>query len=194
MYLVCYGTRPELLKLIPLINKMKENNLNVKVLFSGQHKDLIKKCEHLVYTDIILENIMEHNQTLNKLVSKILIKMDEIFQKYSIENIIIQGDTSTAYGIALSGFHHKKNIIHIEAGLRTHNKYSPFPEEINRKLISQITDIHICPTKIAMKNLENENIVNNVYFHKGSTIILLLVFKAFSFSHQMMYFPLFVRY
>ena len=84
MYLVCYGTRPELLKLIPLINKMKENNLNVKVLFSGQHKDLIKNFEHLVYTDIILENIMEHNQTLNKLVSKILIKMDEIFEKYSI--------------------------------------------------------------------------------------------------------------
>lgn len=170
MYLVCYGTRPELLKLIPLINKMKENNLNVKVLFSGQHKDLIKNFEHLVYTDIILENIMEHNQTLNKLVSKILIKMDEIFEKYSIENIIIQGDTSTAYGIALSGFHHKKKIIHIEAGLRTYNKYSPYPEEINRKLISQIADIHICPTKIAMKNLENENIVNNVYLC-GNTIV-----------------------
>ena len=61
---------------------MKENNLNVKVLFSGQHKDLIKKCEHLVYTDIILENVMEKNQSLNKLVSKILVKMDDIFEKY----------------------------------------------------------------------------------------------------------------
>ena len=100
---------------------------------------------------------MEHNQTLNKLVSKILVKMNDIFEKYDISNIIIQGDTSTAYGIALSGFYHKK-IIHIEAGLRTNNKYSPYPEEINRRLISQLADIHICPTKISVENLKNEKI------------------------------------
>ncbi len=170
MYLVCYGTRPELLKLIPLINKMKEYNLNVKVLFSGQHKDLIHNFKHLVYNDIILENIMEHNQTLNKLVSKILVKMNDIFEKYDISNIIIQGDTSTAYGIALSGFYHKKKIIHIEAGLRTNNKYSPYPEEINRRLISQLADIHICPTKISVENLKKENIINNIYLC-GNTIV-----------------------
>ena len=143
MYLICYGTRPELLKLIPLVNKMKMEKKEYKVLFSGQHKDLIKDFEHLINTDLILEDIMEHNQTLNKLVSKILIKMDEIFEKNNIENIIIQGDTTTAYGIALSGFHNKKKVIHIEAGLRTYDKYSPFPEELNRKMISQIADIHI---------------------------------------------------
>ena len=170
MYLVCYGTRPELLKLIPLINKMKEYKLNIKVLFSGQHKDLINNFKDLVYTDIILEDVMVHNQTLNKLVSKILIKMDDIFEKYDISNIIIQGDTSTAYGIALSGFHHKKKIIHIEAGLRTNNKYSPYPEEINRRLISQIADIHICPTKLSVENLKKENIKENVYLC-GNTIV-----------------------
>jgi len=170
MYLICYGTRPELLKLIPLVNKMKIEKKKYKVLFSGQHKDLIKDFEHLINTDLILEDIMEHNQTLNKLVSKILIKMDEIFEKYNIENIIIQGDTTTAYGIALSGFHNKKKVIHIEAGLRTYNKYSPFPEELNRKMISQIADIHICPTIIAVENLKKENIRENVYLC-GNTIV-----------------------
>ena len=170
MYLICYGTRPELLKLIPLVNKMKMEKKEYKVLFSGQHKDLIKDFEHLINTDLILEDIMEHNQTLNKLVSKILIKMDEIFEKYSIENIIIQGDTTTAYGIALSGFHNKKKVIHIEAGLRTYDKYSPFPEELNRKMISQIADIHICPTIIAVENLKKENIRENVYLC-GNTIV-----------------------
>lgn len=170
MYLICYGTRPELLKLIPLVNKMKIEKKKYKVLFSGQHKDLIKDFEHLINTDLILEDIMEHNQTLNKLVSKILIKMDEIFEKYNIENIIIQGDTTTAYGIALSGFHNKKKVIHIEAGLRTYDKYSPFPEELNRKMISQIADIHICPTIIAVENLKKENIRENVYLC-GNTIV-----------------------
>ena len=112
---------------------------------------------------------MEHNQTLNKLVSKILVKMNDIFEKYDISNIIIQGDTSTAYAIALSGFYHKK-IIHIEAGLRTYNKYSPYPEEINRRLISQLADIHICPTKISVENLKKENIINNIYLC-GNTIV-----------------------
>tara|TARA_B100001564_G_scaffold264608_1_gene226171 strand:- start:2543 stop:3574 length:1032 start_codon:yes stop_codon:yes gene_type:complete len=170
MYLICYGTRPELLKLIPLVNKMKMEKKEYKVLFSGQHKDLIKDFEHLINTDLILEDIMEHNQTLNKLVSKILIKMDKIFEKYNIENIIIQGDTTTAYGIALSGFHNKKKVIHIEAGLRTYDKYSPFPEELNRKMISQIADIHICPTIIAVENLKKENIRENVYLC-GNTIV-----------------------
>ena len=92
------------------------------------------------------------------------------YKKYDISNIIIQGDTSTAYGIALSGFHHKKKIIHIEAGLRTNNKYSPYPEEINRRLITQLADIHICPTKIAIENLKKESIVNNIYLC-GNTIV-----------------------
>lgn len=170
MYLICYGTRPELLKLIPLIYKIKEKKLDHKVLFSGQHIDLINNFKHLINTDIIFDDIMEKNQTLNKLISKILIKMDNIFLKYNIKNVIIQGDTSTAYAIALSAFHYKKNIIHIEAGLRTYNKFSPFPEELNRKMISQLADIHICPTEISVKNLYNENIKKNVYLC-GNTIV-----------------------
>ena len=170
MFLVCYGTRPELLKLIPLINKMKNLKIEYKVLFSGQHKHLIKDFQNFINTDIILDNILEQNQTLNSLVSKILLKMDKIFLEYNINNVIIQGDTSTAYAIALSAFHHQKKIIHIEAGLRTHHKYSPFPEELNRKMISHLCDIHICPTKLAVRNLKNEGINKNVYLC-GNTIV-----------------------
>ena len=110
MYLICYGTRPELLKLIPLIYKFKQNNIKHIILFSGQHEDLIKEYSHYIKTDIILENIMEKGQSLNELVSKILIKMDSIYNLYDITNVIIQGDTSSAYSIALSSFHKKYHL------------------------------------------------------------------------------------
>lgn len=171
MYLICYGTRPELIKLIPLINKFKENGIIFKTLFSGQHEDLIKDFYNLVKKpDFILNNIMEKNQSLNKLVSKILLKIDNILLRNDIKNVIIQGDTSTAFAIALSAFHHKKTIIHVEAGLRTHNKYSPYPEEMNRAIISKLTDIHLCPTSISVENLKNEGITKNVHL-VGNTIV-----------------------
>jgi len=172
MYLISYGTRPELIKLIPLINEFKKNNKDFLTLFTGQHKDLINDLYNITdKPNIILEDIMIPGQSLNQLVSRILFKMDDIYLEYSkIENIIVQGDTSSAYAIALSGFHNKKKIIHLEAGLRSHNKYSPFPEEINRKLISQLADIHLCPTILSVENLKKENIIDNVYL-VGNTIV-----------------------
>ena len=171
MFLICYGTRPEMIKLLPLINKFKENNILFETLFSGQHKTLYEDFKDMIpKPDYIFKDIMEHGQSLNKLSSKILLKMDDIFINNNITSVIIQGDTTTAYSIALSAFHHNKKIIHLEAGLRTHNKYSPFPEEMNRCLISKLADIHLCPTDIAVKNLELENITQNVY-NVGNTIV-----------------------
>lgn len=171
MYLICFGTRPEIIKLIPLINKFKEKKINFVTLFSGQHENLIKDFyKYIDKPDYILENIMEHNQTLNKLISKILINMDRILTNSNISKIIVQGDTSTAYAVALSGFHNKKMVYHLEAGLRTNDKYSPYPEELNRRMISQIADVHLCPTKKSVDNLKNENIENNVYL-VGNTIV-----------------------
>tara|TARA_B110000305_G_C19449273_1_gene646803 strand:+ start:1113 stop:2150 length:1038 start_codon:yes stop_codon:yes gene_type:complete len=171
MFLICYGTRPEMIKLLPLINKFKENNILFETLFSGQHKTLYEDFKDMIpKPDYIFKDIMEHGQSLNKLSSKILLKMDDILINNNITSVIIQGDTTTAYSIALSAFHHNKKIIHLEAGLRTHNKYSPFPEEMNRCLISKLADIHLCPTDIAVKNLELENITQNVY-NVGNTIV-----------------------
>lgn len=178
MYLICYGTRPELIKLIPLINKFKEKNKKFLTLFSGQHQDLIKDFYNLVEKpNIILENVMERGQNLDSLVSKILLKMSFVFENNNIDDVIIQGDTSSSFAIALSSFHHKKNIIHVEAGLRTFNKYSPFPEEMNRVMISNLANIHLCPTSIALENLKKENIINNVY-NVGNTIVDMFDFVS----------------
>ena len=172
MFLICYGTRPEIIKLFPLINKFKEKNISFLTLFSGQHQDLYLNYKELIpKPDYILKNIMEHNQTLNKLSSKILNSIDEILiNNKNIKYIIVQGDTTTAFSIALAGFHHKIKIIHLEAGLRTYNKFSPYPEELNRSLISKISDIHLCPTKKSINNLNIENIYDNVYL-VGNTIV-----------------------
>lgn len=171
MYLICFGTRPELIKLIPLIHKFKKANIQFKTLFSGQHENLIQDFyKYIDYPDYIFKNIMEHGQTLNKLAGKIINNMDELYDKELVTNIIVQGDTTTAFTIALSAFHRQIKIIHLEAGLRTNNKDSPFPEELNRRMISQLTDVHLCPTKISINNLQNENITKNVYL-VGNTIV-----------------------
>lgn len=171
MYLICFGTRPELIKLIPLIHKFKKENIQFKTLFSGQHENLIQDFyKYIDYPDYIFKNIMEHGQTLNKLAGKIINHMDELYDKELVTNVIVQGDTTTAFTIALSAFHRQIKIIHLEAGLRTNNKHSPFPEELNRRMISQLSDVHLCPTKISINNLQNEKITQNVYL-VGNTIV-----------------------
>jgi UDP-N-acetylglucosamine 2-epimerase (non-hydrolysing) len=93
-----------------------------------------------------------------------------LYDKELVTNVIVQGDTTTAFTIALSAFHRQIKIIHLEAGLRTNNKNSPFPEELNRRMISQLSDVHLCPTKISINNLQNEKITQNVYL-VGNTIV-----------------------
>ena len=172
MFLICYGTRPEIIKLFPLINSFKQHNISFKTLFTGQHKDLISDFFSLIPTpDYELENLVETDQSLNKLTYKILLKTDNILNKNKdIKHIIIQGDTTSAFSIALCGFYNNIKIIHLEAGLRTFNKQSPFPEEVNRCLISNIADIHLAPTINTKNNLKKENIIDNVY-NVGNTII-----------------------
>lgn len=176
MILIAYGTRPEIIKFFPLIKEFEINKIKFETLFTGQHPDLYKNMKCLIpKPDYILNDIMECNQTLNRLSSKILYQIDDIFdliiRKYSkLDYIIVQGDTTTSYIIAVSAYYRSIKIMHLEAGLRTNNKLSPFPEEGNRQLISRIADIHFCPTKLAVKNLKNENITENVY-NVGNTIV-----------------------
>lgn len=171
MYLICFGTRPELIKLIPLINKFKEKNIKFKTLFSGQHETLITEFyKYVDKPDYVFTNIMEHGQTLNQLSSKILLQSNQLFIDNTFSHVIVQGDTTTAYSLALSAFHFKIPVLHLEAGLRTNDKYSPFPEEINRRLISQIACIHLCPTELSVKNLERDQIKNGVHL-VGNTVV-----------------------
>ena len=171
MYLICFGTRPELIKLISLIHKFKENNIQFKTLFSGQHENLIKDFyKYIDEPDYVFTNIMEHGQTLNQLSSKILVQSNQLFIDNTFSHVVVQGDTTTAYSLALSAFHFQIPVIHLEAGLRTNDKYSPFPEEINRRLISQIASIHLCPTKMSIENLKKEQITNGVHL-VGNTVV-----------------------
>ena len=170
MYLITYGTRPELIKLFPLINKMKKLGIEHKTLFTGQHKDLILEFENLTHEpDFALENIMEHGQSINALITKIINQSQEVLNKLDCK-VIVQGDAASTFAMALSGFNNNKEVIHLEAGLRTYNIQSPFPEEGFRKMISQISTTHLCPTKKSVENLKNEKILDNVYL-VGNTIV-----------------------
>jgi len=170
MYLITYGTRPELIKLFPLINKMKKLGIEHKTLFTGQHKDLILEFENLTHEpDFVLENIMEHGQSINALITKIINQSQEVLNKLDCK-VIVQGDAASTFAMALSGFNNNKEVIHLEAGLRTYNIQSPFPEEGFRKMISQISTTHLCPTKNSVENLKNEKILENVYL-VGNTIV-----------------------
>ena len=156
--LICFGTRPEYIKVKSII----ENIPNIKTCFTGQHKDLLKniKVDYELNMD---ENISENR--LNNIIVNIL-KYSHIFN--DIDYVLVQGDTTTACAIALSAFNHGEKIIHLEAGLRSGNLKDPFPEEMNRQVISRIADIHLCPTEFNKQNLEKENI-NGKIFVVGNT-------------------------
>jgi len=150
--LICFGTRPEYIKVKSLI----ENLDNIKTCYIKQHKDLLSNIK----TDYII-NISElTDNRLNNIISNILCK-DNIFN--DIDYVLVQGDTTSALSIALSAFNNNKTVIHLEAGLRSYNKLDPYPEELNRCLISRITDIHLCPTELNKMNLIKENIKDNIY-------------------------------
>jgi len=166
------GTRPEAIKLAPIIRTFQRNNgFDVKVCSTGQHKEMLEQV--LDFFDIIPDfklDVMRNNQSLFGVTNRILSGLEEVLEKFKPNLIFVQGDTTTAFVGALAGFYKKIPIAHIEAGLRSFDKYSPYPEEINRKLVGSIADYHFAPTKKAKDNLSKENIQKNVYV-VGNTVI-----------------------
>jgi len=152
--LICIGTRPEAIKLLSII----KNIPNIKTLFTGQHTTLVDSFG--IKFDYRLKIDGTNKNRLNDITCSIL-KYNDIFNKF--DYVIIQGDTSSVMSIALTCFHNKVKIIHLEAGLRTNNKYDPWPEELNRQVVSRIADIHLCPTKNNKNNLLKENIFKNIF-------------------------------
>ena len=171
MFLFSFGTRPEIIKQFPLIQEMKKRKMPYKTLFTGQHEDLVKDFINLIgKPDYSFKDIISHGQSLNRLVSKIIESADKLLYQKKDLKIIVQGDTSTSFALALSGFQNGNEVIHIEAGLRTHNLKSPFPEEANRTLVSKLASFHFCPTQRSVNNLSSEGINENVYL-VGNTIV-----------------------
>jgi len=170
MLLIAYGTRPEFIKLYPLINFLEKNHIKHMTMFTGQHKDLIKEFNNLVKTPTFsLPNTFQKGQSLNSLISKLIANSSEIIKDLNC-NVVVQGDAASTIAIAISAFNNRKKVIHIEAGLRTNDNLSPFPEEGYRKMISKIANLHFCPTEKDKLNLKNENIEKNVHV-VGNTVV-----------------------
>ncbi|MDD5659394.1 MAG: UDP-N-acetylglucosamine 2-epimerase (non-hydrolyzing) [Actinomycetota bacterium] len=172
--LVSFGTRPEGIKLAPVIKEIQKESdkFDLIICSTGQHKEMLKQVIDFfeLKPDIELD-VMVQNQSLGMLSSKILGSMEEVFKKACPDMVIVQGDTTTAFLTAFIAFYRKIKIGHVEAGLRTYNKYSPFPEEINRQLISKIADLHFAPTKNAYENLRKEGIDAKGLFLTGNTVV-----------------------
>lgn len=172
--LVSFGTRPEAIKLAPVIRYIKKQNhkFNLMVCSTGQHRQMLIQVLNLfeIKPDIFLD-LMTENQTLTLLSSKLFDKMGKVISDTNPDIVLVQGDTTTALLTALIAFYRKIKVGHVEAGLRTYDKYSPFPEEINRQLISRVADFNFAPTKKSFSNLLSEGIDPKTIFITGNTIV-----------------------
>jgi len=190
--IIIFGTRPDTIKLAPLINELKKEKKYFQVLTiaSAQHRQMLDQVLDVfaIKPDYDL-NIMHPNQTLASITKNSIEAMDNIMLKEKPALVIVQGDTTTTFVGALSAFYNQVPVGHVEAGLRTYDKYNPFPEEINRKLTSSMTELHFAPTMTSKKALLKENITDNSIFVTGNTVIDALVYtvkKDFTFSDMML--------
>ena len=171
--LFVFGTRPEAIKLAPIIKifKLHKKLFNTKVCVTAQHREMLDQV--LDFFEITPDydlNLMINQQDLFDITINCLNGLKDVYKKCNPDLVFVQGDTTTAFIGALSAFYNKIKIAHIEAGLRTKNKYIPFPEEMNRTLITHLVDFNFTPTHIATNNLYNEGITQNV-FEVGNTVI-----------------------
>lgn len=176
--LFLFGTRPEAIKMAPLIQCFSNDDFfDVKVAVTAQHREMLDQVLH--FFDIRVDydlNIMQPNQTLHQLTADLIARItDEILVKEKFDYVFVQGDTTTVLASSIAAFYQKIKIVHIEAGLRSNDMNSPFPEEMNRVLTSKLADFHFCPTDNSKKSLLKENIVKNV-FVVGNTVIDALLF------------------
>jgi UDP-N-acetylglucosamine 2-epimerase (non-hydrolysing) len=179
--LVVFGTRPEAIKLFPVIYALREDPLfDVKICVTGQHRQMLDQVLEIagLKPDFDLD-LMKPNQSLVDVTSRILKGMDEIIARCAPDRVIVQGDTTTAMAAALSAFYRKVPVDHVEAGLRSGDIYSPWPEELNRKLVTSIAALHFAPTARSADSLIRENVPPDRVFVTGNTVIdALLDIKA----------------
>ena len=174
--LIVFGTRPEAIKMAPLVNTLK-NTFSIEVCVTAQHRQMLDQVLEVFDISPQLDlNIMKPGQDLFDITSNILTEMKTVISKVKPELILVHGDTTTAMTSALAGFYSGVSVGHIEAGLRTHNLKSPFPEEFNRQLVSKLSDFHFAPTQLAQQNLLNEGIDKKNIYIVGNTVIDALLF------------------
>lgn len=167
-----FGTRPEAIKMCPLVKELEKcPEIDSVVCLTGQHKEMLQQVIDIFGTEVKYNlDIMKPKQTLNTITTSILEKLEPVLQEERPDLVLVHGDTSTSFVAALGAFYQQIPVGHVEAGLRTFDKYSPFPEEMNRNLTGRIAELHFAPTENNRKNLANENITENV-FVTGNTVI-----------------------
>lgn len=168
-----FGTRPEAIKMAPLVKELeRREGIESLVCVTAQHREMLDQV--LEYFNIVPNfdlNIMKSKQSLTGITNKVLEGLEEIFKIEQPDMILVHGDTSTTFSASLSAFYHQIKVGHVEAGLRSFDKYFPFPEEMNRKLTATLADLHFAPTKSSKGNLLREGIESENIFITGNTVI-----------------------
>ena len=169
-----FGTRPEAIKMAPLIKELESrpDDFTSVVAVTAQHREMLDQVLEIfeVKPDYDL-NIMKENQSLAQITSNAMLGLEDIIVKEQPDMVLVHGDTSTTFAAALSAYYHQIPVGHVEAGLRTYNKYSPFPEEMNRQLAGILADLHFAPTEKAREHLLKENKADDTIFVTGNTSI-----------------------
>ncbi|MGE5683226.1 MAG: non-hydrolyzing UDP-N-acetylglucosamine 2-epimerase, partial [Bacillota bacterium] len=185
---VIFGTRPDTIKMAPIIQELKKHPKHFKLLTvaTAQHRQMLDQVLDVfeIKPDYDL-NIMRPKQTLASITKNTIEELDSVFEKEKPDMVLVQGDTTTTFVGSLAAFYRQIPVGHIEAGLRTNDKANPFPEEINRRLTGAITELHFAPTETAKKALAKENIDRSKIFVTGNTVIDALkiaVKKNYKFS------------
>ena len=168
-----FGTRPEAIKMAPLIKVLqKEKDIDSKVCVTAQHREMLDQVMDIFQLTADYDlNIMEEKQSLSDITIHALKGLEEVIKDAQPDMVLVHGDTATTFAGALASYYNKVNLGHVEAGLRTYNKYFPYPEELNRRLVGAIADLHFAPTFGSKRNLLRENIGENSIFVTGNTVI-----------------------
>lgn len=179
--LLAFGTRPEAIKMAPLIKEIQNQPdfFDIKVCVTAQHRQMLDQVLKIfeITPDYDLD-IMQNRQDLYEVTSKVLLGLRDVFASYCPDAVLVQGDTTTALAASLAAFYQKIPVGHVEAGLRTYDMYSPWPEEINRQLVTRIAKNHFAPTPNAKENLIKEGVIpENIYITGNTVIDALLMTK-----------------
>ena len=187
-----FGTRPEAIKMAPVILELKKfpEKIQTTVAVTAQHREMLDQVLNLfkIKPDFDL-NIMSAGQTLFDITSRALLGLNKILEEVKPDIVLVHGDTTTTFAGALAAYYHQISVGHVEAGLRTGNKFSPYPEEMNRKLTAALTDLHFAPTKTSKENLLREGVDAEKIFVTGNTVIDALcqtISSDFKFSDTLL--------
>lgn len=178
--LIIFGTRPEAIKMAPLVKAFeKESEFDTRVCVTAQHREMLDQVlEFFEITPHYDLDLMKPNQNLYSLTAAIITKLQPVLEDFKPDYVYVHGDTSTSAIAALAAFYAGAKVCHVEAGLRTHNKWSPFPEEMNRQLTGRIADIHFAPTEQSKQNLLKENTPEDSILVTGNTVIDALLYSS----------------